>query len=171
MVVDPLGDTPTLEMGSELVAVGGVGRLDQPAGDVGGEAGGEHDGGAQVELVVDHHPLELLRTGATKPGTVPTGGLGARDVALADQPEQRQLRLAQGAGTEAIAEEAPHRTEDVALDHGLLIGSTQSTSDGYAGDQILLAPPFISSDAELDEMVSRTAAVMREVDAWVSKSL
>ena len=64
-----------------------------------------------------------------------------------------------------------HRTEDVALDHGLLIGSTQSTSDGYAGDQILLAPPFVSSDAELDEMVSRTAAVMREVDAWVSKSL
>ena len=25
--------------------------------------------------------------------------------------------------------------------------------------------------AELEEMVSRTAAVMREVDAWVSKSL
>jgi len=67
--------------------------------------------------------------------------------------------------------DAAHRTEDMALDHGLLIGSTQSTPDGYAGDQILLAPPFISSDAELDEMVSQTNAVMREVDAWVSRSL
>ena len=142
MVVDPLGDTPTLEMGSELVAVGGVGRLDQPAGDVGGEAGGEHDGGAQVELVVDHHPLELLRTGATKPGTVPTGGLGARDVALADQPEQRQLRLAQGAGTEAIAEEAPHRTEDVAVEPPLQARRRDDAARAQHGE--VECPPVVA---------------------------
>jgi adenosylmethionine-8-amino-7-oxononanoate aminotransferase len=37
------------------------------------------------------------------------------------------------------------------------------TRDGFAGDQTLFAPPFTSTDAELDEMVSRFAGAVRQV--------
>jgi adenosylmethionine-8-amino-7-oxononanoate aminotransferase len=63
------------------------------------------------------------------------------------------------------------RIDDVALEHGLVILSTQPTGDGYAGDQTLFAPPFTTTDAELDEMVARFAAVVREVGASVEREL
>ena len=50
-----------------------------------------------------------------------------------------------------------------ALEHGLIVLSTQPTRDGYAGDQTLFAPAFTATDAELAEMVERFAAVAREV--------
>jgi adenosylmethionine-8-amino-7-oxononanoate aminotransferase len=37
------------------------------------------------------------------------------------------------------------------------------TRDGFAGDQTLFAPPFTSTDAELDEMVERFSASVRKV--------
>jgi adenosylmethionine-8-amino-7-oxononanoate aminotransferase len=55
------------------------------------------------------------------------------------------------------------RIDDLALERGLVILSTQPTRDGYAGDQSLFAPPFTTSDEELEEMVSRFAGVVREV--------
>jgi adenosylmethionine-8-amino-7-oxononanoate aminotransferase len=58
-----------------------------------------------------------------------------------------------------------------ALDHGLLVYSTQPTADGYTGDQTLLAPAFTSTDAELDEMVARMAAVVRAVEEKVKHEL
>jgi adenosylmethionine-8-amino-7-oxononanoate aminotransferase len=63
------------------------------------------------------------------------------------------------------------RIDDVALEHGLVILSTQPTGDGYAGDQSLFAPPFTATDEELDEMVARFAAVLREVDGHVQREL
>jgi adenosylmethionine-8-amino-7-oxononanoate aminotransferase len=63
------------------------------------------------------------------------------------------------------------RIDDVALEHGLVMLSTQPTADGYAGDQSLFAPPFTTTDAELDEMVARFAAVVREVAASVEREL
>ena len=45
------------------------------------------------------------------------------------------------------------RIDDLALEHGLVILSTQPTRDGYAGDQSLFAPPFTTTDDELAEMV------------------
>ncbi len=54
-----------------------------------------------------------------------------------------------------------------ALGQGLLVYSTQPTSDGYAGDQTLLAPAFTSSEAELGEMVERTARVVATVERRV----
>jgi adenosylmethionine-8-amino-7-oxononanoate aminotransferase len=63
------------------------------------------------------------------------------------------------------------RIDDVALEHGLVILSTQPTGDGYAADQSLFAPPFTATDAELDEMVARFAAVVREVAASVERQL
>jgi adenosylmethionine-8-amino-7-oxononanoate aminotransferase len=55
------------------------------------------------------------------------------------------------------------RIDDLALERGLVILSTQPTRDGYAGDQSLFAPPFTTTDAELEEMVSRFAGVVGEV--------
>ena len=59
------------------------------------------------------------------------------------------------------------RIDLVALERGLLVYSTQPTSDGYAGDQTLLAPAFISTDAELEEMVERMADVVVAVEREV----
>jgi adenosylmethionine-8-amino-7-oxononanoate aminotransferase len=63
------------------------------------------------------------------------------------------------------------RIDDRALERGLVILSTQPTGDGYAGDQSLFAPPFTTSDKELDEMVSRFATVVRDVAEDVEREL
>jgi adenosylmethionine-8-amino-7-oxononanoate aminotransferase len=63
------------------------------------------------------------------------------------------------------------RIDNLALEHGLVILSTQPTGDGYAGDQSLFAPPFTTTDDELDEMVRRFAAVVGEVAANVEREL
>lgn len=55
------------------------------------------------------------------------------------------------------------KIDDLALERGLVILSTQPTRDGYAGDQSLFAPPFTTTDEELDEMVSRFADAVRTV--------
>jgi adenosylmethionine-8-amino-7-oxononanoate aminotransferase len=59
------------------------------------------------------------------------------------------------------------RIDMEALDRALLVYSTQPTSDGYAGDQTLLAPAFVSSEAELAEMVERMAQVVSVVEGQV----
>ena len=63
------------------------------------------------------------------------------------------------------------RVEDVAFEHGLLVGSTHSNADGLTGDEILLAPAFTSSDQELGLMVDRLAATLADVEDWVSSRL
>ncbi len=63
------------------------------------------------------------------------------------------------------------RIDDVALENGLVILSTQPTGDGYTGDQSLFAPPFTTTDEELAEMVARFAAVVRRVAAEVQMEL
>jgi adenosylmethionine-8-amino-7-oxononanoate aminotransferase len=63
------------------------------------------------------------------------------------------------------------RLDDLALERGLVILSTQPTGDGYAGDQSLFAPPFTTSDDELGEMVSRFAGVVCDVAEEVEHEL
>jgi adenosylmethionine-8-amino-7-oxononanoate aminotransferase len=53
--------------------------------------------------------------------------------------------------------------DDVAFENGLITYSTMPTRDGFAGDQSLFAPPFTSTDAELDEMVERFTRSVRQV--------
>jgi adenosylmethionine-8-amino-7-oxononanoate aminotransferase len=55
------------------------------------------------------------------------------------------------------------RIDSVAFEHGLITLSTQPTRDGYAGDQTLFAPAFITTDDDLAEMVSRFADSVRTV--------
>lgn len=61
--------------------------------------------------------------------------------------------------------------DDTAFEHGLLVTSTHSTPDGYAGDQTLLAPAYTSTDDELAQMVERFAVTVREVEQKVKKAL
>lgn len=61
--------------------------------------------------------------------------------------------------------------DQTAIEHGLLVTSTHSTSDGYTGDQILLAPAYVSTDSELAQMVERLAEAITEVEGRVKAGL
>jgi adenosylmethionine-8-amino-7-oxononanoate aminotransferase len=63
------------------------------------------------------------------------------------------------------------RIDSTALEHGLVVLSTQPTRDGYAGDQSLFAPALTASNEELTEMVERFATVAQEVWAEVEENL
>ncbi|HEX6399170.1 MAG TPA: aminotransferase class III-fold pyridoxal phosphate-dependent enzyme [Actinomycetota bacterium] len=63
------------------------------------------------------------------------------------------------------------RIDAAAFDRELITLSTQPTRDGYAGDQTLFAPPFTTSDDELDEMVSRFADAVSAVAKAVETEL
>jgi adenosylmethionine-8-amino-7-oxononanoate aminotransferase len=58
-----------------------------------------------------------------------------------------------------------------ALDHDLLVCSTHSTSDGFTGDQTLLAPAYTSTDEELAQIVERFAAALADVERAVTRAL
>jgi adenosylmethionine-8-amino-7-oxononanoate aminotransferase len=61
--------------------------------------------------------------------------------------------------------------DDTALEHGLLVTSTHPQADGFAGDQVLLAPAYVASDEELGEIVDRFRATIGEVERTVKASL
>ncbi len=63
------------------------------------------------------------------------------------------------------------RIDEVALENGLCVYSTQPTADGWAGDQTLLAPAFVATDDELGEMIDRMARTVRAVEAEVKRAL
>lgn len=67
--------------------------------------------------------------------------------------------------------DAASLVDDTALERDLLVTSTHSQADGYAGDQVLLAPAYTSTDAELEEMVERFAATIRDVERTIKRSL
>lgn len=55
------------------------------------------------------------------------------------------------------------RIKAQAMKHGLLCYPAGGTVDGRAGDHILLAPPFISSEAEIEAIVERLHAAIANV--------
>jgi adenosylmethionine-8-amino-7-oxononanoate aminotransferase len=61
--------------------------------------------------------------------------------------------------------------DDTALEHGLLVTSTHPQADGYAGDQVLLAPAYTSTDDELGEMIGRFADTMVDVERAIKREL
>ena len=61
--------------------------------------------------------------------------------------------------------------EQTALQKGLLVLSSHSTPDGYTGDQVLLAPAYVSTDKELGQMVERFADTVADVERRVKASL
>ena len=63
------------------------------------------------------------------------------------------------------------RIDLAALCRGLIVYSTQPTRDGYAGDQTLLAPAFVSSEEELGLIVERMTEAVREVERELETEL
>ena len=61
--------------------------------------------------------------------------------------------------------------DDTAFEHELLVSSIHPQADGFAGDQTVMAPAFVSTDAELSEMVSRFAATIEDVERVIKGSL
>ena len=66
---------------------------------------------------------------------------------------------------------AASRIDKAAEKNGLLVLSTQPTSDGFAGDQSLFAPPFITTDTDLAEMIGRFAASISQVTVEIEREL
>ncbi len=58
-----------------------------------------------------------------------------------------------------------------ALAQDLLLTATATATDGIVGDQVLLAPALTATDAELDEMVARTVALLEALEPEVVGAL
>jgi len=61
--------------------------------------------------------------------------------------------------------------DDVAFEHGLLVSSTHSTPDGFAGDEVVLAPAYTSTDDELRQMLEKFAETIAAVETAVRQKL
>ncbi len=61
--------------------------------------------------------------------------------------------------------------DDTAFEQGLLVTSTHPQADGYAADQILLAPAYVTSDEELGQIVERFRATIASVQESIEASL
>jgi adenosylmethionine-8-amino-7-oxononanoate aminotransferase len=61
--------------------------------------------------------------------------------------------------------------DDIGFELGVLVSSTHSTPDGFAGDEVLLAPAFNSTDGELQEMVERFHHTIQAVEKAVKTRL
>ena len=66
---------------------------------------------------------------------------------------------------------ADEMVDQTAFEHGVLVTSTHPQADGFAGDQVLLAPAYVSTDDELAEMIERFSAAMNDVDRKVKAEL
>ncbi|HJU57599.1 MAG TPA: aminotransferase class III-fold pyridoxal phosphate-dependent enzyme [Actinomycetota bacterium] len=76
-----------------------------------------------------------------------------------------------GASFLPVEIDAGSMTDDLAFEHGLLVTSTHPQADGFAGDQVLLAPAFTSTDGELSEMVERLRGTLDDVERRVKDAL
>ena len=54
------------------------------------------------------------------------------------------------------------RVRDRAFDNGLICYPMGGNVDGVRGDQVILAPPFVASRAELDEIVDKFAVSLAQ---------
>ena len=57
------------------------------------------------------------------------------------------------------------RIKSAALDRGLMVYPTGGTVDGVNGDHVLIAPPYILTEVQLDELVDKLGAAVESVFA------
>ena len=57
-----------------------------------------------------------------------------------------------------------------AMIRGLMVYPMGGTIDGRSGDHVLLAPPFIATEAQLDTIVERLAAAIGAATGWVKRA-
>jgi adenosylmethionine-8-amino-7-oxononanoate aminotransferase len=62
------------------------------------------------------------------------------------------------------------RIDNACLENGLVTLSTQPTRDGMAGDQSLFAPPFVTSEEDLTQMVELFASSVHQVAHQLQKA-
>jgi adenosylmethionine-8-amino-7-oxononanoate aminotransferase len=67
--------------------------------------------------------------------------------------------------------DAASSMDEIAFEEGVLVTSTHPQADGFAGDQTLLAPAFVSTDEELGAIVERVAATVARVETLVKDAL
>lgn len=68
----------------------------------------------------------------------------------------------------ASSTEANKKVKNIAMQHGLMCYPMAGTIDGKQGHHILIAPPFIINDEQLDELVSKlTSALIEAAKGWV----
>jgi adenosylmethionine-8-amino-7-oxononanoate aminotransferase len=67
--------------------------------------------------------------------------------------------------------DAASLVEDAAIEHGVLLSTTHSQLDGYAGDEVMLAPAYVMTDVELSQMVEKVAATITTVEREVKERL
>jgi len=60
------------------------------------------------------------------------------------------------------------RLKKEALEAGLMCYPMGGTLDGVRGDHVMLAPPFICSEAQLDEIVAKLGAALERTLAAVA---
>ena len=61
--------------------------------------------------------------------------------------------------------------DDTAFEHELLVTSTHPQVDGFAGDQVLLAPAYVSTDEELGQIVERMSATIADAERSIRDAL
>jgi adenosylmethionine-8-amino-7-oxononanoate aminotransferase len=61
--------------------------------------------------------------------------------------------------------------DDVAFEHGVLVTSTHPQADGFAGDQVLIAPAYVSTDDELSQVVDRVRETLVDVQDRLDREL
>jgi len=67
----------------------------------------------------------------------------------------------------ASSTEANKKVKNIAMQHGLMCYPMAGTIDGKQGHHILIAPPFIINDEQLDELVSKlTSSLIEAAKAW-----
>ena len=97
--------------------------------------------------------------------------------ALKDCPMVREVRSSRSAARRRVRRPArrgvgarsalgvARQIDIVALENGLVVYSTQPTADGFASDQTLLAPAFVTTDEEFSLIVERMAQAFRRFNS------
>lgn len=67
--------------------------------------------------------------------------------------------------------DAADLVDQTAYEHGVLVTSSHASIDRLAGDQVLLAPAFTSTDEELSTMIERVAEALTEVNGTLEERL
>jgi hypothetical protein len=65
--------------------------------------------------------------------------------------------------------DAAEMIDQTAFDRGVLVTSSHSTPDGFAGEQTLLAPAYNTTDDDLEAMFERFASAVADVEDRVKE--
>jgi adenosylmethionine-8-amino-7-oxononanoate aminotransferase len=119
-----------------------------------------------VERVREHGPslLEELETAVGELDVV--GEVRGRGFLLGIElvdPRDGESFLPPEVGVSALV-------DGTALEHGLLVTTSQCSTDGFAPDQTLFAPAYVATDSELSEMIERLAATLRDVESRIKSA-